>query len=471
MPREANSFVMRRGARLAGGLALALACSYAAAATAQPRGDGWRVTTLPVAPHAPSSYSEPGIATGPDGALVANACTANAGGPSTFWLSRDDGRTWSTGFPVGTSSIGCGDSDAVFGSDGYLYSLTLGTGVSVYASRDGKHWTEASFPPPHGEDQPDRPWLVTLPQDPSTVLMFNSEGGGNVVEWRSTDHAKTFTGPIAVTGGDNSEAALTLGSRPLVDPRNNQRLHMFYETVGAAALEQSLGSSQFPLSQLWEASSSDGGRTWTNTQVMDVTKAFGVGTGSLGHLLPATAVDARGTLYAVVAARLGDSTATHLYLLHSAQGGGWSAPVRLDRGAPSNVFPAVAVGAPGDVFVSWYTSPAADFNDSDARWFEEYAESTDGLAAHPVFAQQRLGDAVPVHVGAIDNMGAVGNDLGQNWGLRDFQSIVVDACGRPHVVWARDYRGTMTFTATTFTATTFTATTTPSCDASRLSSS
>lgn len=406
---------------------------------------------LPVPAHGGSSYSEPGIVTGPGNVLVANACTANAGGPSTFWLSHDNGRTWGTGFPVGTSAIGCGDSDAVAGSDGYLYSLTLGTGVDVYRSTDGKHWDgPASFPPPHGADQPDRPWLVTLPDHPGTVLMLNSEVGGNVVAWRSTDHAKTFTGPIPVTGGANGEAALMLGSRPLVDPHDDMTLHMFYETVGTAALAQSVGASgasQFPLSQLWEASSDDGGQSWTNAEVLDVSTAFGVDTGSIGHLLPATAIDRAGTIYVVLSARLGDSTATHLYLIHSTNGG-WTEPVRIDRGAPSNVFPAIAVSAPGHLFVSWYASSAADFDAADAHWFESFASTSNGLATHPRFIQRRLGDSVPVHVGPIDNAGNVGSQLGQDWGLRDFQAVTVDKCGHPHVTWARDYEGARTFTAT-----------------------
>ena len=400
--------------------------------------------------HAASSFSEPGIAVGPGGLMVANACTANAGGPSTFWLSHDTGKTWSSGFPVGTSAIGCGDSDAVFGSDGWVYSLTLGAGVDVYRSRDGKHWDgPATFPPPHGTDQPDRPWLVTIPRHPSQVLMLNSEVGGNVVAWRSTDHAKTFTGPYPVTGGANSEAGLMLGSRPLVDP--DGRLHMFYETVGAAALTQPFGASgpaQFPLSQLWQATSDDGGPTWANQQVLDVTTAFGVDTGTIGHLLPATAVDHIGTLYVVLSARLGNSTETHLYLIHSA-GRTWSKPVRVDRGVASNVFPAIAVAAPGHLFVSWYASDAPDFNSSGARWFESFASTATALSARPHFRQTRLSGDVPVHVGPVDNMGNVGSNLGQDWGLRDFQSIVVDRCGRPHVTWASDYKGTHTFTATT----------------------
>lgn len=434
------------------GLGLALTCAATGAAGAAGNArTGWQVTTLQRPAHGGSSYSEPGIAVGPHGVLVANACTANAGGPSTYWLSTDNGRNWSAGFPVGSSAIGCGDSDAAVGSDGWFYALTLGTGVNVYSSRDANHWREATFPPPHGTDQPDRPWLVTLPHHPATVLMLNSEVGGNVIAWRSTDHAKSFTGPVPVTGGANSEAGLMLGSRPLVDPRNDMRLHMFYETVGAAALTQSVsasGPSQFPLSQVWEASSDDGGKSWTNSEVLDVTTAFGVNTGSIGHLLPATAIDRKGTIYVVLSVRLGDSTATHLYLIHSTQRG-WTTPVRIDRGVPSNVFPAIAVSAPGHLFVSWYASTAADFNAATARWYEAFAGTSGALSAHPSFSQRRLGDNAPVHVGPIDNMGNVGSELGQNWGLRDFQSIVVDACGHPHVTWARDDKTTATYTATT----------------------
>jgi hypothetical protein len=282
--------------------------------------------------------------------------------------------------------------------------------------------------------------------------MLNSEVGGNVVAWRSTDHAKTFTGPVPVTSGANSEAGLMLGSRPLVDPRDDAELHMFYETVGAAGLTQSTGASgpsQFPLSQLWEASSDDGGRTWSSTEVLDVATAFGVDTGSIGHLLPATATDRNGTSYVVLSVRLGDSSATHLYLIHSPAGGGWSRPVRIDRGVPSNVFPAIAVSAPGHLFISWYSSAAADFDASDARWFESFASTTSALSAHPHFRQIRLGDNTPVHVGGVDNAGNVGFNLGQDWGLRDFQSVVVDRCGHPHVTWARDYKDARTLTATT----------------------
>ena len=406
------------------------------------------------------------MAAGTNGLLWAGASSANSGAPATFWLSHDNGATWRRGAPVGGAATSTGDADVAIGADGYLYALNLGYGASppaqpsnptllVYRSRDGRRWSgPASFPPPHGSDQPDRPWLVLVPRHPNQVLLFNSEVGGNIVEWRSTDHGATFTGPTPVSAGLNSEAALTLGSRPLVDPTDNRRMFLFYETatwsaISAATLDR--GVTEFPLTQLWVATSSDGGVSWNNQQVLDMVTAFGMTAagGSLGHLLPATAVDPHGNLYVVLSARLGDGTATHLYLLRSSDHSRhWSAPRRVPTTTASNVMPAIAAGRDGRLFLSWYASRAASYADAEAGWMEMYAVSRDALSAHPRFALTRLSGPVPVHVGGIEVAGAIGNDLGENWGLRDFQSIVLDTGSRPHVVWAEDYRGPRTKTAT-----------------------
>jgi hypothetical protein len=319
----------------------------------------------------------------------------------------------------------------------------LGSGVEIYRSRDGGHWSSAGrFPFPHGADQPDRPWIVTVPGHPKVVYVFNSEVGGNIVEWTSHDRAATFAGPSLVTGGLNSQAALTLASRPLVDPAHPARMEMFYETAGLAGILPSIGSGglvQFPFSQLWRASSNDGGRTWGNALVLDVATAFGGRPGTLGHLLPAAAVDRTGRSYVVVSIQLGSSLSTHLYLVHSRRHGGWSPPVRVDHAGASNVYPAVTIGKPGKVYVSWYASSAADFTDETARWHEMVAITSNGLDRRPRFVARVVGP--PAHVGAIEEAGAIGFDLGEDWTLRDFQSIVVDSHGRPHAFWASDYRG------------------------------
>ena len=118
-------------------LATGLAAGTATATTRTKAGAPWTVSVLP----AGSSFSEPGIVAGRGGTLVSNACTANSGGEATWWRSRDYGANWSKGYIAAQSSIGCGDSDTAMGSDGWEYSLVLGTGVSVYRSRDGRHWS------------------------------------------------------------------------------------------------------------------------------------------------------------------------------------------------------------------------------------------------------------------------------------------------------------------------------------------
>jgi hypothetical protein len=438
------------------------ACAGARGAAAAPH---WRITRLAAPAHGPSSYAEPGIAIGRTGAVLVDAATANTGAPPTFWLSRTNGRTWPIGRDDDLSGAGAGDADGAIGRDGYLYALNLGYNnppaqpsnptVLVDRSRDGRTWSgPAAFPPPHGEDQPDRPWLVVDPRHPARVEVVHSEVGGNIVAWRSSDHGVRFSGPYPVSGGANSQAALALSSRPLFDPRDDRRVFMLYETgTGLGVVDLlPIGAPlwEFPVSQLWLATSADGGLTWSNRKVLDTATATGALRGAtLAHLLVASTVDTRGRLYAAISARPAGSETTSLYLLHSAtHGRSWSVPAAIATSLSSNVMPALAVSRGGAVaYLSWYGSPATDFRSPSARWSEMFAESRHPLAAHPRFAVSQVSGAAPVHVGGIDAAGAPGSELGANWGLRDFQSIAVDPCGQPHVVWADDVSPS-TYTAT-----------------------
>jgi hypothetical protein len=427
----------------------------------------WRVTTLPPpAGGGAHSYAEPGIAIDSHGTALANAATANTVAPPTLWVSRDGASTWAAGRDFDNTGASTGDADAAIGADGYLYALNLAFNpnppgqpanptVFVYRSRDGGTWSgPGSFPPPHGADQPDRPWLITDPHHPADVDVVNSEGGGNIVMWRSHDHGATFAGPIPVTGGANSQAALALSSRPLFDPVTDGRIVMLYETATPAGLAVSASTGtpvyEFPLTQLWTAVSSDAGQTWSNRQVLDTATLpdptlLG---GTLGHLLVASAIDARGRLYAAFSLRPSTSTETSIYLVHSVDHGvTWSPPVKVDAPTLSNVMPALAVSRAGVAYLSWYGSAASDFRSSTAGWSEMVAASSDPLASRPKFAVSQISGPVPVHIGGIDTAGAIGSDLGDNWGLRDFQSIAVDGCGRPHPVWSVDNGRSATQTA------------------------
>src|SRR5438309_8594115 len=237
--------------------AVASACSAsfvarAAPSTTAPR---WRVVTLPPpGGGAAFSYAEPGIAIGPDGTVIVDAATANTGAPPTYWVLHRADNAWDRGQDVDSTGASTGDADVAVGPDGYLYALNLGFNpnppgqpsnptVLVYHSRDGRTWSgPASFPVPHGIDQPDRPWLVADPRHPASVDVVNSEVGGNILMWRSLDHGASFAGPYQVTGGANSQAALALSSRPLFDPTQDGTIFVLYETATPSGALTSLGA-------------------------------------------------------------------------------------------------------------------------------------------------------------------------------------------------------------------------------------
>jgi hypothetical protein len=425
----------------------------------------WRIERLPVAAHGLHSYAEPDLGLGPRGLALADAASANTAAPPTFWLSRNRGRTWATGRDFDASGTSTGDADGAIGPDGYLYALNLGSNpnppgqptnptVFLFRSRDGRTWSgPASFPFPHGIDQPDRPWLAVNPFQPANVDVVNSEVSGNIVLWRSVNHGATFTGPVPVTGGTNSQAALALSSRPLFDPTRRGRMFMLYETASAGGLTTLLGTStpvyEFPMTELWLATSTDAGRTWSNRRVLATQSESGaLHDATLAHLLVATAIDGRGRLYAAFSARGAGATTTNVFLVHSTDHGSeWSPPVEVPTSTRSNVMPALAVTARGTAYVSWYASSSVDYRAPGARWVEMFARTSEALARHPRFRVRQLSASAPVHIGGIDTAGAIGSDLGDNWGLRDFQSIAVDSCGRPHLIWADDNAQQSTWTA------------------------
>jgi hypothetical protein len=395
---------------------------------------------------------------GAGGIEMIDAASANTGAPPVVWIGRADAAAWAPGQDFDGSGASTGDADVAVGADGWMYALNLAYSPSppqqpanptvfVYRSRDGRTWQgPATFPAPHGLDQPDRPWLVVDPSVPADVDVASSEGGGNIVMWRSGDHGASFAGPVAVTGGGNGQAALALSSRPLVQPGDHLHIDMLYETVGAAGVAAVAGAGtpvgEFPMSQLWMATSTDGGGTWSNREVLDTAAATdpAIQGGSLAHLLVASALDAAGHLYAAVSVRAPGATQTHIFLSHSLDGGTtWSAPARVDgTNGGSNVMPALGVAGDGTAYLSWYASASSDYRDSAARWVEMAASTADPLDAQPSFRHWQVSGPAPVHIGGVDTAGTVGSDLGDDWGLRDFQSLAVDACHRPHLVWAVD---------------------------------
>jgi hypothetical protein len=411
----------------------------------------WRIVTLRV--HgAPFSYAEPDIVVGPNRrTMVIDTASANTGAPPTYWVSRDGGRHWSIGTDFDQTGLATGDADALIGPDGYMYALNLGYStnpkkaanphVVVFRSRTGHKWSGPASFPTHGLDQPDRPWLVANPRHPANVDVVYSEGGGNIFMWRSFNHGAKFTGPIPVSGGHNSQLAVALSSRPLFDPARPGRVFMFYETLGAAKPPTPHGRVyEFPLTQIWLATSTNSGKSWKQRRVLDTSHLSGVlKKAIIGHALITSAIDQRGRLFVAFSARPPSTTKTTIYLMHSTtHGRTWSAPARVKAPTASNVMPALAVSSQGSAYLSWYGSTNKDFRSPHATWREMFARTADPLASKPRFEVSHISGPQPVHIGGIDTAGSLGSDTGANWSLRDFQAIAVGPCGAPHPVWADD---------------------------------
>jgi hypothetical protein len=423
-------------------------------------GTHWRILTLPAAGKS-SSYAEPNITVGAhQQTMIIDAASANTGAPPTLWISRDGGKQWSAGRNFDTTGSATGDADAMIGPDGYMYALDLGynpnpkaapnTRVLVFRSRTGRSWSGPAAYPTHGLDQPDRPWLVVNPRRPANVDVLETQRGSAIFMWRSMDHGATFTGPIPVNGPANSQPAAALSSRPLFDPSRAGRLFMLYETTGSAKIPLPHGVVyEIPLTQVWLATSTDAGRTWSDRRVLDSSSLRGpLKNAIIGHTIVASAIDRHGDLYAAFSARGKGTTRTTVYLMHSTtHGRTWSAPSAVNSPMASNVMPALAVTPHGTAYLSWYGSTNNDFRNRHAAWQEMFAQAHDPLGPHTSFEITQVSTGSPVHVGGINAAGAFGSDTGANWGLRDFQGIAVGPCGAPQLTWADDNGVTATQTA------------------------
>jgi len=233
---------------------------------------------------------------------------------------------------------------------------------------------------------------------------------------------------------------------------------MLYESIAPAGVLSTAVAGppidEFPMTQVWLAVSTDGGLTWSNQPVLDTTALPGpLQNGTVAHLLVASAIDPSGNLYAAFSLRREGATTTQIYVVHSTDHGiTWSSPAVIAAPTLSNVMPALAVSSSGVAYLCWYGSPDPDFRDAAATWAEMAATVSDPLSPQPSSTVAQVSGAQPVHVGGIDTAGTIGADLGDNWGLRDLQSLALDQCGRPHPVWAVDVGTPKTQTATPATA-------------------
>lgn len=456
--RPRATVVLIVAAVAAGGLA-------ALAQAAHPPPKHWQVVTLKVQGKS-FSYAEPAIVAGPSGKTMAVIAAGAGPGvppggvPPTLWISHDGGQSWSVGRDFDSTGYATGDADALVAPGGYLYAVNLGynpnphqspnTSFLAFRSSNGGHtWSGPAKFPQGALQEPDRPWLVVNPRNRSDVDMVSSQGGRNVVIWRSVDHGATFTGPGHVSPNTNSVAGVALSSRPLFDPTQANRMFTVYETAAKVPVPHGR-VYEIPFTQIWLATSTDAGQKWSRRVVFDTSRLHGpLAKAVIGHTVVVSAVDRQGNLYVAFSLRRQGETRTAVYFMYSAnKGRTWSAALPINSPMASNVMPALAISPHGTAYLSWYGSTSASFSSSHATWREMFAQSSNPLGSHPHFKTVQVSGSQPVHVGPINTAGGFGAETGANWGLRDFQGVIAGPCGAPRLVWADDNGVSDTQTAT-----------------------
>ncbi len=158
---------------------------------------------------------------------------------------------------------------------------------------------------------------------------------------------------------------------------------------------------------------------------------------------PTFDMDAAGNLYASWYDPGSDLGRGVFFSASTDQGATWSAPVRVDADARDDVWPWIAVGAPGQVAITWLQSDFETTSDrpgeaggTEARWDVMVAHSDSGLGCvdgTPARFTATTASSEPVHTGTICQHGTVCQADLTDRRLGDYHSVEVGADGRVHV--------------------------------------
>jgi len=283
-----------------------------------------------------------------------------------------------------------------------------------------------------GEDA-DKPVLAVRGKD--VYLAFNREREMRVAA--SHDGGITFT---ASNVAPELNLIRALGSGATVDPKGGihlawagytrginvgrrARLSLTSYSVLASYSEGSVGPGRV---NLYTSRSTDGGKTWTTTQMATSSAApdcwaFRCEPGFLGAQI-AIASDAAGTLYALWNAGTQNAAPERIYFASSTTAGEtWSeaADVSLAPPGVEHAFPALVAGEAGDVRIAWMATRRAPL------WNTYYRSSTNGGATWS--AESKLSNYVPGY--------RYIRAKGYSFPFGDYFEMAIDDQGRTQAVW------------------------------------
>ena len=345
-----------------------------------------------------------------------------------------------------------------------LVSLTLAPGVTATHSTTRGD----SFSPPNpvaalipGDD---RQWIDGFGGQ-NVYLVYHDIATFNIEVQRSNDGGQTY-----VDGFGEAIDPLTLPAAGGVPPTNTAN------TLGTIRVDRSVCPSKGNLYQIFVAPDNASenllagpARSAYVGVSTDVKLGLSVFTftdhkiattpSSIAQIFPALAVDKFSNLYAVWSDNSGI-----FYTFSTDLGTTWASPILVNQGSTvgkANVFPWSDADANGHVGIVWFgADKAGNSNDRTvmepghpseqgaacdsgttcmsgwAQWNVYYAESVNGHAAVPLFAQSVISDHV-VHRGTISTGGLGG---GADRSLADYFQIAFDPLHRANVAFSDDHK-------------------------------
>ncbi|MDQ3879129.1 MAG: glycoside hydrolase [Actinomycetota bacterium] len=415
--------------------------------------------------------TEPRVSTDTHGRqwLVTNTAS---GGDEIVYQSNQDGSKWTpTKTPPSGQQSPTIDVDIVTLPTGRIISSELDFGGInfrvAYSDDGGKTWTNST-----GSElgDTDRQWMAVGPKDASTgdypvYEMFHNLASGEAQHqmWvqKSSDSGETFGAPVPITGpqagpqGPTAQADLQCadsgGPSSLSVNKKTGEIVAVWGTRHSAAGgcgAQPAEANIVGATEVWVATSSDGGLTWVDHLAVDDSAKGNL----VGMQLSPGTIDNKGNVYVVYPespnAYPNYDGAAIKYKWISAKRldsctdpDCWSAPVTVaPTGGAGNILPHIVVGDPGKVDVAYFHGVLRG-KDKPA-WYTTVSQTLNGTTGHPSFRTVRV-SGVPTYTGtASELMGACtsGNPV----------SGVVNGftCGRSTDVWGITLGAKCTLTIT-----------------------
>ena len=401
------------------------------------------------------------------------------------YVSMDGGASWTnvvvpgrTGFTGGKGVFArlgdCGDPVLAFAPDGTLYysgivcagnSRAFFSGLTVSASHDGGlTWgtpTMVSFNDSNNIFN-DKEWLTVGPDGTIyftwTRFKYTPSVGyvaSPIVLSKSTNGGKSFTDWVPVSDASHP---YDQGSVPLVAPDGT--LYVAYEG--------NTPSSGLLADAIIVARSTDGGKTFVNTEVAraydDYANCYPISLDERQTLsgeqfrinsFPSFAIDPTNGHLAITWAddqanpgcgyekggSFSGTTSNQVKLITSADGLTWSAPQVITTGAADKVYPAVGANA-GRIFVSYYTREYSPTTSDCQAMFQDTSTLALSTSGGPVcldFAFRSSNDNFATET-RLTNQSSNPYISFAGAFIGDYNGAVVTSSGSALTVWA-DFRG------------------------------